>query len=522
MAHGGTGSTTALAACRALTERGAVGATADWDGLAAGVWTVGQSAAFSADYNQPVGAYTYGTLLVTNNGSNVMQLYVAHSNGQVWVRDRFSSSSAFAEWAKAYTTLQKPTAADVGAAAASHTHKKADVTDFPASLKSPYALTISLNGASQGAYDGSAAKAVNVTPSSIGAAASSHAHAYLPLAGGTMTGPVTNASTSGGSWIKGKTGKPKILDLTTQSVVDGSRYDPLVRGVTTEGNYWNLGLGADGTVGLFGFLKDRTANGTDWAAKVNVKTGLLTSTGGFSGSLSGNASSASKLGTDAGSATQPVYFTGGVPKACTHTLGKSVPAGAVFTDTTYSAATSSAAGLMSAADKKKLDGVAAGANAYSLPAATASALGGVKVGSNVTVSAGTISLTKANVTAALGYTPPTTNTTYAAMKGATSSAEGSAGLVPSPAAGAATRYLRSDGTWQVPPNTTYSSATQSAAGLMSAADKKKLDGVSASATSHPVGAIVRNTTGRNPAKDGFPGTWAEVASLDGFAWRRTA
>ena len=80
------------------------------------------------------------------------------------------------------------------------------------------------------------------------------------------------------------------------------------------------------------------------------------------------------------------------------------------TNTTYGAATQSAAGLMSAADKKKLDNVAAGANAYSLPTATASVLGGVKTGSNITNSGGTISITKANVTAALGYTPPTANT----------------------------------------------------------------------------------------------------------------
>ena len=47
---------------------------------------------------------------------------------------------------------------------------------------------------------------------------------------------------------------------------------------------------------------------------------------------------------------------------------------------------------------------------YTLPTATASVLGGVKTGSNTTNSGGTISITKANVTAALGYTPPTANT----------------------------------------------------------------------------------------------------------------
>lgn len=49
---------------------------------------------------------------------------------------------------------------------------------------------------------------------------------------------------------------------------------------------------------------------------------------------------------------------------------------------------------------------------YTLPNATSSTLGGVKIGSNITVSSGTISLTKANVTSALGYTPPTTDTKY--------------------------------------------------------------------------------------------------------------
>ncbi|NDV81323.1 hypothetical protein [Bacteroides sp. 51] len=43
------------------------------------------------------------------------------------------------------------------------------------------ALTISLNGSSQGAWDGSAAKTINITPAAIGAAAASHAHNYLPF-----------------------------------------------------------------------------------------------------------------------------------------------------------------------------------------------------------------------------------------------------------------------------------------------------------------------------------------------------
>ena len=60
-------------------------------------------------------------------------------------------------------------------------------------------------------------------------------------------------------------------------------------------------------------------------------------------------------------------------------------------------------------EKNKLAAIEAEANKYVLPAATASALGGVKVGSNITLAnGGTISITKANVTSALGVDPTTT------------------------------------------------------------------------------------------------------------------
>ena len=125
--------------------------------------------------------------------------------------------------------------------------------------------------------------------------------------------------------------------------------------------------------------------------------------------------------------------------------------------------------------------------------------------------------------------------TWIALKGATSSEDGSAGYAPAPPKGDANRYLRSDGEWEVPPdtrythpgyterssglykitvdstghisdvtavtkaditalgipgqdtNTTYGAATESTNGLMSAADKEKLNGVAAGANaySHP-------------------------------------
>lgn len=80
------------------------------------------------------------------------------------------------------------------------------------------------------------------------------------------------------------------------------------------------------------------------------------------------------------------------------------------------------------------------------------------------------------VTSASGYTAcpivsgvpyyKDTNTTYANMEAATASAAGAAGLVPAPAAGKQTSFLRGDGTWVVPTNTTYGLASTSANGLL--------------------------------------------------------
>ena len=99
---------------------------------------------------------------------------------------------------------------------------------------------------------------------------------------------------------------------------------------------------------------------------------------------------------------------------------------------THSAATTSAAGFMSADDKTKLNGIAAGANKYS---------------------------------------HPTTS-----------------GNKHIPAGGSSGQILRwsADGTaaWGDDSNTTYSAATQSAAGLMSADDKKKLDGIATGANKY--------------------------------------
>ena len=70
------------------------------------------------------------------------------------------------------------------------------------------------------------------------------------------------------------------------------------------------------------------------------------------------------------------------------------------------------------------------------------------------------------------FTLSVVNNTYELMGGATATTTGSPGLVPSPTAGQQLRFLRGDGTWVVPTDTTYSIATTSTAGLVELAHNK--------------------------------------------------
>lgn len=69
-----------------------------------------------------------------------------------------------------------------------------------------------------------------------------------------------------------------------------------------------------------------------------------------------------------------------------------------------------------------------------------------------------------------------TDTTYETFKGATEEA-GSDGLVPGPQAEEKDLFLKGDGTWAKPTDTTYEDATTDTHGLMSVEDKQKLDGI---------------------------------------------
>lgn len=177
----------------------------------------------------------------------------------------------------------------------------------------------------------------------------------------------------------------------------------------------------------------------------------------------------------------------------------------------------------------------------------------------LSVSGRTITYTKGDGTTGT-ITTQDTNTTYGAFKGATASADGGTGLVPAPVKGnegrflkgdgtwgipvnttygvvsksanglapqlpnetSTTKYLRQDGTWAVPPNQTYNKATQSYDGLMAKEDKTKLDGIETGAQVNvdSFGAITANgTTFEAPAPGAgveFKSTGAATVSIDEF------
>lgn len=93
-------------------------------------------------------------LSIGNNFNRRKQLAFIYNNDNIYYRRRVDNG--FSNW-----------------------RRLAFANEIPTSLKNPHALTISLNGTSQGPYDGSAAKNINITPGSIGAAVSNHSHDYL-------------------------------------------------------------------------------------------------------------------------------------------------------------------------------------------------------------------------------------------------------------------------------------------------------------------------------------------------------
>lgn len=84
---------------------------------------------------------------------------------------------------------------------------------------------------------------------------------------------------------------------------------------------------------------------------------------------------------------------------------------------------------------------------------------------------------------------------YSVMQGATENYNGSSGLVPAPNRGEQNLFLKGDGTYDSPPNTTYGTATEYNDGLMSSSDKSKLNSIAYNANNYTHPSYYSKTSG---------------------------
>lgn len=178
--------------------------------------------------NKPTGVDAFGLeVKKTSYGYLVQVLTEGDANAmKTWIRQ--FNSSAWSAWAHYFDSNHTPTWSQVSnkpsfatvATSGSYNDlsNKPTIPTIPGSLKNPNALTISLNGTSQGAYDGSAVKNINITASSVGAAASSHTHTKAQITDFPTSMPASDVY----SWAK-QSSKPSYTISEVSGNLPASR-----------------------------------------------------------------------------------------------------------------------------------------------------------------------------------------------------------------------------------------------------------------------------------------------------------
>ena len=161
----------------------------------------------------------------------------------------------------------------------------------PSALKNPNALTISLNGTSQGAYDGSAAKSFNITAASVGAAASLHSHSISNVSGlqDALNGKAASSHNHNSSYVSALGTNGNYLTWTK----NGTTNNITVPYATAANKVTN-------TLTFTGYQSKSFNGSTAVSVAIPNNTNQLTNGAGFitsSASISGNAGSATKLQT---------------------------------------------------------------------------------------------------------------------------------------------------------------------------------------------------------------------------------
>lgn len=150
----------------------------------------------------------------------------------------------------------------------------------------------------------------------------------------TNLSSTSTASFDGSANIEpGVTGTLPVANGGTGKTTLGDSANALINGLSTssdtpkDNDYYVSQYAGGGTTTTTFHRRPVSALWEYIKGKISSVLGLTAS------SYSGNSATATKLNTNDGSATQPTYFAGGIPKACTYSLNKTVPANAVFTDT---------------------------------------------------------------------------------------------------------------------------------------------------------------------------------------------
>ena len=229
---------------------------------------------------------------------------------------------------------------------------------------------------------------------------------------------------------------------------------------------------ATGATANVGTITGITMNGSSKGTSGVVDLGtVITAHQDISGKVSGPSSSTAN-------AVAIFNGTGGKTiKDSGFTIGKSVPSDAVFTDTTYSVATTSSNGLMSSSDKTKLNGIATGATA-NVGTITGITMNGSSKGTSGVVDLGTVITAHQDISGKVDGPSSATANAVAIFDGTGGKKVKNSGYTIG-------KSVPSDAVFT---DTTYSVATTSSNGLMSSSDKTKLNGIATGATAN-VGTI---------------------------------
>jgi hypothetical protein len=178
--------------------------------------------------NKPTGVDAFGLEVKKTAGGYLVQVLTEGNVNpmKTWIRQ--FNSSAWSAWVHYFDSNHTPTWSQVSnkpsfatvATSGSYNDlsNKPTIPTIPGSLKNPNALTISLNGTSQGAYDGSAVKNINITASSVGAAASSHTHTKAQITDFPTSMPASDVY----SWAK-QSSKPSYTISEVSGNLPASR-----------------------------------------------------------------------------------------------------------------------------------------------------------------------------------------------------------------------------------------------------------------------------------------------------------